>query len=209
MIYNITGERSRKTKLQTLSREFLSERIQESRSGHCSIEDSLASLKLTQLKLKRNICFGDAVLAGFEDQIKKQPHLGTTNYGTNLFKQTTGVEKKACIYSFEDVNAKYKHFTNKNGEVDSSKIKFNTLRTNEEIVNKLCENMNESSLNLGHVVLNDNDLEENSLDVFKNVDEWSKKIFNSSLTPGLNLIIFSGSKKDGGNGLCFIKLKRL
>lgn len=54
MIFNITGVRSRKTKLMTLSKEFLSESIQASSFGHCSKEDSLACMKLVKLKLSHS-----------------------------------------------------------------------------------------------------------------------------------------------------------
>lgn len=51
VIYNITGFRSKSSKLSTLSREFLNEKIQESPHGHCSTEDSSACMKLVKLKL--------------------------------------------------------------------------------------------------------------------------------------------------------------
>lgn len=51
VIFNITGIRSKRTKLVTLSREFLSEKIQESPHGHCPTEDSSACMKLVKLKL--------------------------------------------------------------------------------------------------------------------------------------------------------------
>lgn len=205
VIYNITGERSRKTKLQTLSREFLSERIQESKSGHCSIEDSLASLKLTKLKLSHSICFGDAVLSGFEDQLRKHPQLGTTNYATNLFKQTTKIDKTTSISSLEGVKRKYEICTYKKEDEVNQRIKFNSLKTNEEVIDKMLEASNQCSLNIGHIV---NLSENNFVDFLKKVDKWSRKIIETTSTPGLNLIVFNGSK-DGGNGLCFIKLKRL
>lgn len=63
VIFNISGERRRKSKLQTLAAEFLGEAIQKNPLGHDSIEDCSASLKLTKLKLQKGIEFGDEILA--------------------------------------------------------------------------------------------------------------------------------------------------
>jgi RNA exonuclease 1 len=51
VIYNITGNRFRKTKLALLAQRFLGEEIQQGEEGHCSVEDSATCMKLTQLKL--------------------------------------------------------------------------------------------------------------------------------------------------------------
>jgi hypothetical protein len=55
VIYNITGDRSRKTKLALLAQRFLGEEIQQGTQGHCSVEDSSTCMKLTQLKLANGI----------------------------------------------------------------------------------------------------------------------------------------------------------
>lgn len=51
VIYNITGNRFRKTKLALLAQKFLGEEIQQGKKGHCSVEDSSSCMKLAQLKL--------------------------------------------------------------------------------------------------------------------------------------------------------------
>jgi len=51
IIYNITGDRFRKTKLSLLAQRFLGEEIQQGKKGHCSVEDSTTCMRLTQLKL--------------------------------------------------------------------------------------------------------------------------------------------------------------
>lgn len=163
---------------------------------------------MAKLKLKRSLCFGDAVLSGFEEQLKKHPQLGTSNYATNLFVQTTKIDKNASVVSNEDVNVKYDFYTYKKDETRNNKIKYHSVKTNEEVVEKLCTISKQHSLNIGHVNIDDNQLKTNGVNVFKKIDDWSKQIFEYTPTPGLNLIIFSGSKEDA-NGLCFIKLKRL
>lgn len=54
VIYNLSGERWRKPKLQALAWQFLGVKIQENAKGHDSAEDSLSSLKLVQLKLSQS-----------------------------------------------------------------------------------------------------------------------------------------------------------
>uniref|UniRef100_T1IED8 Exonuclease domain-containing protein n=1 Tax=Rhodnius prolixus TaxID=13249 RepID=T1IED8_RHOPR len=66
VIFNLSGERMRKTKLKVLSAEFLGEQIQNSASGHDSVEDATACMKLVQAKLKHSIEWGDAVACGRE-----------------------------------------------------------------------------------------------------------------------------------------------
>lgn len=53
VIFNTSGERWRKPKLQALAWQFLGLRIQGNECGHDSAEDSISSLKLVQLKLSK------------------------------------------------------------------------------------------------------------------------------------------------------------
>ncbi|KAK9502825.1 hypothetical protein O3M35_011525 [Rhynocoris fuscipes] len=64
VIFNLSGERMRKTKLKVLAAEFLGEQIQCGTTGHDSIEDSSACMKLVHEKLKHCIEWGDAVISG-------------------------------------------------------------------------------------------------------------------------------------------------
>lgn len=93
IIFNISGDRRRKSKLQTLSLEFLGESIQKNPLGHDSIEDCSASLKLTKLKLNKGIDFGDSILAArrrFHENAaglsEPQSKAHTENGPTNVFK---------------------------------------------------------------------------------------------------------------------------
>lgn len=55
VIFNLTGNRRHKSKLSKLAMEFLNEAIQQrGAEGHDSFEDSLAALKLVQLKLTKS-----------------------------------------------------------------------------------------------------------------------------------------------------------
>ena len=72
VIFNITGDPSRRSKLSLLSSRFLGEEIQQATTGHSSCEDAAACMKLAKQKLKRSIEYGDAILAGNTTPIKEE-----------------------------------------------------------------------------------------------------------------------------------------
>ncbi|XP_033737235.1 RNA exonuclease 5-like [Pecten maximus] len=64
VMYNLNGDRRRKTGLKRLTSVFLKRDIQENASGHNSIEDATATMELVKLKLANDIGFGDCVIGG-------------------------------------------------------------------------------------------------------------------------------------------------
>ncbi|XP_034249415.1 small RNA degrading nuclease 5 [Thrips palmi] len=134
VIFNISGDRYRKSKLSLLSERFLGEQIQLGHAGHSPVEDSLASLKLVQLKLNHHIEFGDAVLqnqaqpmvrTGFETSattnithgkkkhsslVKKKIKEDLCHYATSLFSLTSRSGLHATIVSTPDILEKYIDF---------------------------------------------------------------------------------------------------
>lgn len=78
VIFNVTGDPTRKSKLALLSSRFLGEDIQNSCSGHSSCEDAAACMKLAKQKLKRSIEYGDAILAGNTTPIKEETKVAAT-----------------------------------------------------------------------------------------------------------------------------------
>ncbi|CAL1297497.1 unnamed protein product [Larinioides sclopetarius] len=62
IIFNSTGIRGKKSSLKSLTQLFLNEVIQSGKNGHNPVEDSIAAMKLVQLKLQNGIGFGDACL---------------------------------------------------------------------------------------------------------------------------------------------------
>lgn len=208
IIFNITGDRGRKTKLQTLSREFLSESIQEGRGGHCSIEDSLACMKLLKLKLTKNLYFGDAVMGDVQENSRRYPDLGNPNYATSMLKQITKLDKNVRIVGLEDIVARYNFYTFKTVENkdDYKKIQCISEKSNKAVVEKACEDALKHTLNLAHIRVSTNQLEKEDIKTFKNIDKWAKQMYDVTPNPGLCFVIFAG--KDQGNGCCFIKLKK-
>lgn len=208
IIFNITGDRTRKTRLQTLAREFLSEKIQESRKGHCSTEDSIASLKLAQLKLTKSITFGDAVLGGIENEFRCYPEMGNRNYATSMLTQVTRMDKSASLTALDDVCAKYKFYVDKGSETkQDSKIKFFSESSNKDVVKKFCGSLLQQSLNIAHIRIPENQLNTmNATQTMKTVDQWIQDVYNHTAAPGLCIVIFGG-QKEGGNACCFIQMR--
>lgn len=207
VIYNITGDRSRKTKLQTLAREFLSEKIQTGHQGHCSTEDSLACMKLVQLRLRKHIYYGDAVMGGVHNEIRAYPDMGTSHYATSMLRQCTKVDKKALVVSTGDISQKYKFYIDKGEEADSKNITCNTAKTNKEVIKRYCESLKQYSLNIAHVRIPDDHFEGNyNCKVFKSVDRWIKEIYEATSNSSLLAVLFGGQQQ--GNGVCFLHLKR-
>lgn len=105
-----------------MAREFLGERIQENKAGHCSTEDSKASMKLAQLKLANSVDYGDAVLLGRCDmEVLKMDAEKRKNdkqtlktemrkYATSLFKHVTKRQKTAAVVGNEEVMNEYSKY---------------------------------------------------------------------------------------------------
>lgn len=87
VIYNENGMRQRKTSLKQLARKHLSENIQDGKKGHNPIEDSIATMKLVQLKLKKFLGYGDAVL--FESSEDNENTNGKDNTSSIIHKELT------------------------------------------------------------------------------------------------------------------------
>lgn len=116
--------RYRKTKLQILAREFLGESIQDSKAGHCSTEDSKASMKLVKLKLANSVDYGDAVLLGDRSMTVLKMETDKTKralqkteikkYATSIFSHITKNKgTTAAIVGNDEVMSEYsKYLTN-------------------------------------------------------------------------------------------------
>ncbi|XP_040573775.1 RNA exonuclease 5 [Lepeophtheirus salmonis] len=62
-IYNLTGNRQRRSKLALLTKLFLNKEIQNAgASGHCPMEDAISTMELALLKLKNGYSFGDTMM---------------------------------------------------------------------------------------------------------------------------------------------------
>lgn len=120
IIFNVTGKRNQKSKLQLLAKAFLDQDIQSEKTGHNSIEDSTASLKLTKLKLSKDIYFGDLTLQ--DKRNKNEPDAGTgiaknsepstpeTEVAATLFSHTKKTQKKSAIITTQNIDVDLSKF---------------------------------------------------------------------------------------------------
>ncbi|XP_030760900.1 RNA exonuclease 5 isoform X3 [Sitophilus oryzae] len=210
VIYNITGDRIRKTKLQTLAREFLDEKIQAGHQGHCSSEDSLACMKLAQLKLGKHLFFGDAVMSSVRSRQRAYPDMGTANYATSMLKQCTKSGNTANIVAVDDIANKYRYYIDKDTSKPLKNINCTRKDSNKQVVEHLCSTINEHQLNIAHLRIASDKIDESSSNkekIFKTIDKWVSKVHSASNLPSLVGVMFSG-QKNGGNGLCFLHLKQ-
>ncbi|KAF5303999.1 hypothetical protein FQA39_LY01784 [Lamprigera yunnana] len=203
VIYNTTGDRKRKTKLQALAQQFLKENIQTNRKGHCSVEDSKASLNLVKLKLKHNLSFGDAVLKNSMSRAKRQTEVARCNYVTSLLEEVTMTDKTALVVSYEDIVNKYCHYEYEKKNLATKRIIYKSKENNELIVNELCESMDSYSYNIAHLRYLDEEIVSDVPRIMTNIDEWIGKIIKTASIPSLHVVIFAG-QHETANGCCFL-----
>ncbi|XP_058797392.1 RNA exonuclease 5 [Phymastichus coffea] len=228
VIFNITGDRYRKTKLKTLVQEFLNENIQKGRSGHCSTEDSQASMKLVLLKLANSIYFGDSILMdqcqtySYESMYKKdnrnfhQNQKQMTTFGSLIFNHVTKVKTKtAAIFGCTDVLNDYSKIM-KNSTLNimedkefgkGDNVRLAVVNSNKEAVSRCSEVAMEHALNFCHVKFSEDQISEENLDkTINSVDKWVKKLWKHTAFNGLICVIFSG--QSSSNGACFLSIKK-
>ncbi|CAH0388852.1 unnamed protein product [Bemisia tabaci] len=225
VIFNLSGVRRHKPKLSKLASEFLNMEIQSGDAGHDSVEDSLASLKLVQLKLMNSIDFGDAVTNVVaelseikckideeqgknitrvksdqsESEILLQYWQRNTHRISSLFRHTILDKKTAAVIGCQDIMDTYSSYLPKE---DSSKMGRIVTSGNEETVVKTCSLAEKYFFNVSHITINP----EKASDVAGKIDDWCKQIRNSIKENGLLIVLFPGSKKTNANGLAFVKI---
>ena len=231
VIFNMTGDRYRKTKLKVLAQAFLNEKIQQGNRGHCSTEDSAASMKLVKLKLANSIQFGDSVLIdqhylnSFKLYFTKNNvnrgfnsrQSATYNYGSAIFNHVTKVDTKtAAIYGCSEVMNGYSRIL-KNSSLNimedttfdkGDNVRLVITNTNKEAITRCSEVAMEHALNFCHVKIDEEQLSEENVDrTLSSIDKWVKKLWKHTALYGLVCVIFSG-EKDSSNGACFLNIKK-
>lgn len=231
VIFNISGDRNRKSKLQVLAKAFLDEDIQMKSTGHNSIEDSTASLKLTKLKLSKDIYFGDTALQEkqkinesitYKGIVEEAGDAKDQHIATTVLSQAFLRRKKSAIVT-----------THRN-DIDLSKFyskhQFDNLQTEDDkqlgfahhketsakkVISKTREIMIDNDFNLSHFnILEDHECEGDSgiseddklSQSIDKVDKWIEKVWSSVALNGLFLVIFGGNSEKS-NGLSMIRIK--
>lgn len=175
VIFNITGDRNRKSKLQTLAKTFLGEDIQGDRAGHSSIEDSTTSLKLTKLKLTHDIYYGDVALQVKRNIVEQTEYTGIVQgdvtmksedpqeISTTIFSHAVKRSKKSAIITTDKSDLDLEQFYSKNqfelfknpgsGEMSDEKshgIKHHKQPSIKNVINKTKEVIIENDFNLSY-----------------------------------------------------------
>lgn len=187
-----------------LSREFLNEKIQIGHQGHCSTEDSLACMKLIQLKLKHHIYYGDAVMNNVTSDLRHHAEMISSHYATSMLRQCVKMDKTANVIGVDEIGEKYKFYVDKGENVDIKNISCSTENSNKNVVQKFLESMLGYSLNIGHIRISEEELQ--STDIFQSLDKWIEAIYQKTCTSSLLAVLLGGQKQ--GNGICFLKVKK-
>lgn len=212
LLYNFTGERTRKPKLKTLAREFLKEDIQMGKDGHCSTEDSLAALKLVQLKLSNSIVFGDAVHTNrekFKENIIKM--VKTPQYALSIFNHMLEQKKSSVIIGCDDITGDYHSYLTQAKESMSAqlkkgnpkKIKLVTVDSVEEVISSFTDSVTDYNLTMAHLKLALGG--ETEVELMNKINMWIKSIWDSLEPSSLFVVLFGGTTEDNGLGLMKVK----
>ncbi|XP_050309747.1 RNA exonuclease 5 isoform X2 [Anthonomus grandis grandis] len=206
VIFNLTGDRMRKTKLQVLAREFLHEKIQVGTKGHCSSEDSAACMKLVQLKLKKHVYYGDAVMNAIYSEQRAYPDLGSANYAVSMIKQCVKNGNGAVnLVAVDELSDKYRYYIDKQSGDGIENVSCTRVDTNKSVIKRLCDPDQMKSLNIGHLLVARDCVNEEK--VLKTIDKWVNMIHEAIAQPAFLIVLLSG-RKEGGNGAAFLKIKR-
>ncbi|GAB0093162.1 uncharacterized protein DMENIID0001_082340 [Sergentomyia squamirostris] len=222
IIYNLTGDKRFKSKLQVLAREFLGEKIQENPEGHDSVEDSVATVKLVKLKLSKGMEFGDVALTKKRENRHKDKsfeQLLAEIEGTSLEKslQKGRKELPALIVSSTATKANYeqyiasKRITQDGGKTDEEcgKISCYQKKNNKAAIAKTCANIMDSAFAMTHVKLDSSQLTDERLpDTLARVDKWIGMIWKAMAYNGLFVVVMGGSPISS-SGASFMEVKKL
>ncbi|XP_025160551.1 RNA exonuclease 5 isoform X2 [Harpegnathos saltator] len=229
VIFNVTGDRYRKTKLRILAQEFLGESIQMNPTGHCSAEDSKASMKLVQLKLANSVNYGDAVLLGDcnMEVLKMKVNTETISqrmlqkleakkYAMSIFSHLTKDKTTAAIVGKEEVLSEYAKYLessslnvmNDENFTKDDKVRLVIAENNKHAVTRTSEITMEHGFTICHLRIKEGELVDERVEkTFRTVNKWVDKIWQSIAVNGLACVLFTG-QNNAGNGACFLNIKK-
>ncbi|CAF3942904.1 unnamed protein product [Adineta steineri] len=205
IIFNVSGSRIEKASLQKLYAIFFGRLIQKTRLEHDPTEDARATMELIQLKLCKNIEFGDWFLGGV-DQLKVLGNFDSLELNEN-FEQCKTFLAQTKFGLQEDFFKKIKH-QNKaliieqtvntvrtslpTTEVDSNRQAFKTcmkqIPTNEFLwLQFYCSSLNDDEQSL------------------VKISKYIKKLYRSLREDSIIIGVLSGQQDHFGR--CFIRIK--
>nr|CAD7461006.1 unnamed protein product [Timema tahoe] len=206
VIYNMTGDRSRKCKLALLCDRLLHESIQSSSKGHSPIEDSQAAMKLAQMKLANTVEFGDAVLMGRTKAEKTLIRTLEKEQAANIFNQASK-EKTAIVIASESVIREYKLHLGSKEPASTCNVKCVVADSNSDVVTQTCQVALEHHMTISHLRVDVSGTLPPD-DQLRQVDDWCRKVWEHLAFNGLCVVLFA-SRPGSVNGACFVQVKKL
>jgi len=211
VIFNITGERRRKTKLSTLANIFLNLDIQTAgKKGHSPEEDAKAAMSLVLKKLEGGYNYGDVLLGGeipgikeanlpaeVDDVLSKDPVLKEALVST-LSKSARVAEKTVAL----TVTASSEETYNKLENFKTELHLFQTGTDNKEVLEKGKSCAVEHNLSITHFNLNQVKESKRS----EKAEKFCQEMFSHTSANGLFLVILPGDKETNASaGLKIIR----
>lgn len=209
VIFNVTGVRKRKSKLQTLASRFLDQSIQRHVGGHDSVEDSLASIRLVQLKLRHSLEFGDEILMQKKRLNEILRMANGDSIKNNLLGQVSQRDKCTAIVHTGPMHAGVKEICSK-ATVDDKLKTIVCLETesNKETVKKAREIALEHALTITNLNIEADKFQLDKIDdTVGKIDKWIGKLWKSVAHNGLFVVLFGGSE-DCPSGLLQVAIKK-
>lgn len=211
-IFNLSGDRRMKSKLQALSLEFLGETIQDNPLGHDSIEDCSASLKLTKLKLAKGVDFGDAILSGRRQaNDKKREQLNVVSGGGDtvavVVEPPIKKFKSTAIISSIETGVNYENFISTiDGLAKQNKknIICERAESNKSAIRKTRDLAIQNDLTISHISVGGSVVsgsrEGADTKILSRVDRWIANCWESIAPNGLFMVIFGRTRNTSNGG---------
>jgi len=199
VIYNITGERRRKSKLSVLAHLFLNKQIQTGgKAGHNPEEDALAAMNLVLLKLEKGYEFGDVLLGG---QVPEMTEEGVNvvpensfdkkqNLMTSIFKTAKQQERTVAIVADATSMEEYDKFP---ALIEEAKL-VKRGESVDEVLEMGCDNAVEHNMTICHANVGEEMEGMDSEKVMGRVKKIAKKMFGFVSQNGMFVLILGGTK---------------
>ncbi|CAG0883617.1 unnamed protein product [Cyprideis torosa] len=196
VIYNLSGERSRKPKLAVLASSFLDLEIQTGgKLGHNPAEDSYATMKLLKLKLEKGYRFGDCVIDGPANDINpRAPH----NFSELIFHFIR--DRKVNVIGKSSVLSQYRSCLNQFRS--SSNVELVEASCNKHIVTAVQDALPKGHLTIGHFC---DAKEQNEAALISLTQKRLKRVWDSAPAKSIVLAILPGNQQE--NGACLLGVK--
>ncbi|CAG7786538.1 unnamed protein product [Allacma fusca] len=191
VIFNLTGDRKRKSKLAVLSERFLGEAIQTGKKGHSPSEDAEAAMKLVQLKLSKGFNFGDSLTADDEDA----PIPPECQLSASIFNNSTRAQKTAAVIGSEKTLKCYERFRLLD-DCGNSLYKTVPVKHSKEAISQLELAAVTHNFSIAHVDISTKlskcESEEKREKILKKLDDWCARVISHVSLNGMGVIVFGG-----------------